>query len=100
MRPSPNRRNLCHKGVTCARYAEFPMGISALTVAAYLLVGGLCGVWFWRVIRSTGHRANVALVIVSAAFGALWPVMMPGVTVYRWMLRRPIESREDVTATR
>ena len=74
------------------------MGISALTVAAYLLVGGFCGAWFWRVIRSTGHRANVALIVVSLAFGALWPVMMPGVTVYRWMLRRPIEFHEDATA--
>lgn len=74
------------------------MGISALSVAAYLLVGGSCGVWFWRVIRSTGHRANLALIIVSAAFGLLWPVMMPGVTVYRWMLGRPVEFREDATA--
>ena len=74
------------------------MGISALTVAAYLVVGGTCGAWFWRVIRSTGHRPDVALVIVSVTFGALWPVMMPGVTVYRWMLRRPIEFREDATA--
>ena len=74
------------------------MGISALTVAAYLMVGGTCGVWFWRVIRSTGHRADAALVIVSAAFGALWPAMMPGVTVYRWMLRRPIEFHEDAAA--
>ena len=36
------------------------MGISALTVAAYLMVGVFCGAWFWRVIRSTGHRANLA----------------------------------------
>ncbi|MDZ7887639.1 MAG: hypothetical protein U5N53_34245 [Mycobacterium sp.] len=74
------------------------MGISALSVAAYLLVGGFCGAWFWRVIRSTGHRANLALIIVSAAFGLLWPVMMPGVAVYRWMLPRPVEFREDATA--
>lgn len=75
------------------------MEISALTVAAYLLVGGFSGAWFWRVIRSTGHRANLALIIVSAAFGLLWPAMMPGVTVYRWMLPRPIEFREDATAS-
>ncbi|MCF6387032.1 hypothetical protein L2K20_08600 [Mycobacterium sp. MBM] len=71
------------------------MGISTLTVAAYLMVGGCCGAWFWRIIRSTGHRVNAALIVVSVVFGVLWPVMLPGVTVYRWMLPRPSVFRED-----
>ncbi|MGW0157905.1 hypothetical protein ACWDUN_01165 [Mycobacterium sp. NPDC003323] len=71
------------------------MEISALTVTAYLLVGVLCAAWFWRVIRATGHRVNLALILASAVFGAFWPAMMPGVSLYRWMLRRPIEIPED-----
>lgn len=73
------------------------MEISALTVAAYLLVGGFSGAWFWRVIRSTGHRVNAALIVVSVVFGVLWPVMLPGVTVYRWLLPRPSVFHEDAT---
>jgi hypothetical protein len=74
------------------------MDVSLLSVAAYLVVGGFCGAWFWRVIRATGHPVNIALVLVSTAFGVLWPVMMPGVTIYRWMLPRPAEFREDAGA--
>lgn len=75
------------------------MAISTLTVAAYLLVGGFAGAWFWRVIRRTGHRINTALVLVSVIFGVLWPVMLPGVTVYRWMLPHPNVLREDTPTT-
>ncbi|MGK2866734.1 MAG: hypothetical protein ACSLFA_08850 [Mycobacterium sp.] len=71
------------------------MDVSPLSVAAYLLVGGFCGVWFWRLIRSAGHSANTALILVSTVFGLLWPIMMPGVTIYRWMLPRPVEARAD-----
>ena len=69
--------------------------ISAPSVAAYLVVGALCAVWFWRTIRSTGHRVNAALIVSSTVFGMLWPIMMPGVTVYRWMLRRPTEVHSE-----
>lgn len=71
------------------------MDASALTMAAYLLVGVLSGAWFWRTIRATGHPGNLALMSVSTVFGALWPIMMPGVTLYRWMLQRPSEFHED-----
>lgn len=74
------------------------MDVSLLSVAAYLLVGGFSGVWFWRLIRATGHSANIALILVSTVFGLLWPIMMPGVTIYRWMLPRPAEFREDAEA--
>ena len=67
------------------------------TAAAYLLVGAFCAAWFWRIIRSTGHPADLALMLVSAIFGVLWPIMMPGVALYRWMLPRPIEFREDLS---
>ena len=75
------------------------MEISALTVAAYLMVGVMCGAWFWRVIRLTGHRVNLALVVVSAVFGGLWPVMMPGVTLYRFALGRTARRSCDVPAS-
>ncbi|WP_395307452.1 hypothetical protein V4U86_18770 [Mycobacterium sp. AMU20-3851] len=71
------------------------MDLSPLTVVAYLVVGAFCAAWFWRVIRTAGRPANFALILVSGVFGALWPVMVPGVTVYRWMLPRPADFRED-----
>jgi hypothetical protein len=74
------------------------MDDSLLSVAAYLLVGGFCGAWFWRLIREAGHRMNVALILVSTIFAVLWPVMMPGVVVYRWMMPRHAESREEAGA--
>ncbi|AHC27908.1 MULTISPECIES: hypothetical protein [Mycobacteriaceae] len=74
------------------------MEISALTVAAYLVVGVASGAWFWRIIRLSGHRVNLALVVVSAVFGGLWPVMMPGVTLYRFALGRPGRRPRDVPA--
>lgn len=74
------------------------MDVSVLTVAAYLVVGGFCGAWFWRAIRATGHRVNIALILVSTVYGVLWPVMMPGVTIYRWMLPHPVALREDAGA--
>ena len=57
----------------------------ALTVAAYLLIAALVGVWFWRLIRSTGHPINAALILVSVAFALPWPLLMPGVVGYRWL---------------
>ncbi|TQK31337.1 hypothetical protein [Arthrobacter sp. SLBN-53] len=74
------------------------MEISALTVAAYLVVGVVSGAWFWRVIRLSGHRVNLALVLVSAVFGGLWPLMMPGVTLYRFALGRPGRRPCEVSA--
>lgn len=71
------------------------MDVSLLSVAAYLLVGGFCGGWFWRVIRAAGRPVTIALILVSAVFGVLWPIMMPGVALYRWMLPRPVEFRAD-----
>lgn len=75
------------------------MQISALTVAAYLVVGVASGAWFWRVIRLSGHRVNLALVLVSAVFGGLWPIMMPGVTLYRYALARPGGQACEAPAT-
>lgn len=75
------------------------MEISALTVAAYLVVGVASGAWFWRVIRLSGHRVNLALMVVSAVFGGLWPIMVPGVTLYRYALGRPGRLPSEAPAT-
>lgn len=75
------------------------MEISALTVAAYLVVGVASGAWLWRVIRLSGHRVNLALMVVSAVFGGLWPIMMPGVTLYRYALGRPGRLPSEAPAT-
>ena len=75
------------------------MQTSALTVAAYLVVGLASGAWFWRVIRRSGHRVNLALVVLSIVFGGLWPIMMPGVTIYRYALGRPRRLPSHVAST-
>lgn len=68
------------------------MIVTLLSLAAYLLVSGFCGAWFWRAIRSAGGPVNTALVVTSATFGVLWPVLMPGVSIYRWVLSRGMMS--------
>lgn len=56
--------------------------MSYLTVAAYLFIAGVSGVWFWRLVKQA-PAARVSRVLVSTVFGLVWPTTMPGIVMYR-----------------